>query len=105
MKTKNNSESEQNVITTSQAERTFVRHTDYNPNRKPKNQKRKTYAAVIKDNVISFGIAVCGSKDHFVKKVGRQIALQRAIESPVLIRKVKPSEDVRKVFFNSLNAL
>ena len=35
-------------------------------------------------NSMSFGIAVCSPKDMFVKKIGREIALERAKNEPKL---------------------
>ena len=49
-----------------------------------RNGKRYTIAAVYDDDdhTIKFGLAICMPKDNFNKKVGREIAYNRAITKP-----------------------
>ena len=46
---------------------------------------RVTVASIYDDdvNVLAFGIAVCSPKDLFQKKIGREIAYKRALETPI----------------------
>ncbi len=69
---------------------TVLDSTGFSPNviqRKGKvsNMPRMTVcAAVYDDDTMSFGVAVCSSKDQFVKAIGRNLAQERAINNPVL---------------------
>ena len=48
---------------------------------------RITICAVFneKDSTLSFGAALCSAKDRFIKKVGREIAEQRARTNPMKV--------------------
>lgn len=37
---------------------------------------------------LSFGVAMCSKKDRFVKKIGRELAYNRALNSPIMEVKV-----------------
>lgn len=43
---------------------------------------RLTFCAIIENNVINIGVAVCQPDDRFVKKTGRSIAYEKAINEP-----------------------
>jgi len=38
---------------------------------------------------VKFGVALCGPRDHFSRKIGRSIAEGRATHAPTLIKKLK----------------
>lgn len=45
---------------------------------------------------LSFGVAVCSTKDRFIKKVGRELAYKRALEHPFKVAEVT-KDNIRKV--------
>lgn len=49
---------------------------------------------------LSMGIARCSEKDHFVKKIGREISYKRAIENPQLIMNLRKYERFSEVFYD-----
>lgn len=49
-----------------------------------KNNKRRTIAAIVANGVMKFGVATCGPKDQFCRKIGRQISVSRAEKTPSL---------------------
>lgn len=58
------------------------------PDQKPKFVEdfiRFTICTILEDNKLSIGYAVCSKKDHFVKKVGRNIAFARALNKPYAV--------------------
>lgn len=46
------------------------------------NKVRYTIAAVVSENEVKFGISICSKNDNFDKRIGRQIAEQRAKGRP-----------------------
>ena len=57
------------------------------------------------ENRMTFGVAVCCPKDTFEKHIGRDIALQRAIETPeVTVRLIKRGRirEISKRYANQL---
>lgn len=46
---------------------------------------RMTICSVLNDagDTLSFGVALCSEKDRFVKKIGRELAYNRAINNPI----------------------
>lgn len=45
---------------------------------------------------LSFGVAVCSTKDRFIKKVGRELAYKRALEHPFKVAEVT-KDNIREV--------
>lgn len=46
-------------------------------------QRRVAYAGVIEDKTIRIAKASCSPKDQFIKKVGRELAAERALNEPI----------------------
>ena len=64
----------------------------------PANLNRSfTLAAVIKDGEIKIGYSVCSEKDNFNKQIGRQIALSRATNVPLKVRKLPKNANIKTV--------
>lgn len=51
---------------------------------------RITICSILSDDKthLSFGVAMCSKKDRFVKKIGRELAYNRALNSPIATVKV-----------------
>ena len=65
---------------------------------KPSTDKvRVSVVASINGNVASFGVSRCGRKDRFVRKIGRERALKRALNNPILVSNV-PEKEVSRWF-------
>lgn len=49
---------------------------------KDKADRRFTIAAKVEDTRATFGVSVCSNQDNFCRKIGRNIAKQRAVGRP-----------------------
>ena len=63
-------------------------------------ERRVAFAGVIDNNTINIGEAVCSEKDIFDKKIGRQIALGRAIKKPVYQITIEDDKKPSDLFVN-----
>lgn len=52
-------------------------------------------------NTMSFGVSLCSAKDKFVRKVGKQLSEERAINKPILQIAVT-KENTSKMFIQSV---
>ena len=69
------------------------------PKPKNKREKRKVISGVVIDNHLQIGKAECSLKDRYVKKVGRDIARNRACSSEYTFSaKVKNPERLTEQF-------
>ena len=59
-----------------------------------KTLPRVVVCSILSDDVLSFGYAVCSSKDTYNKKLGQIIAFNRARQKPYAIQKI---EDMSKI--------
>ncbi len=57
------------------------------------------------DQEICFGVAICGPRDHFAKKVGRSIAEGRAIKNPTLVKEMKTEIPENKEGYKKIGIL
>ena len=57
----------------------FYLHTEHNSELQHK-QDRASIACRVVDNVIQFGVTVCGQTDNFSREKGRNLATQRMYE-------------------------
>jgi len=63
---------------------------------KVKNKEHKlTYAGIVKDNKLHVGEAMCSPKDEFNKKLGRTIALGRAVKHPLVKLDLSDKDDTK----------
>lgn len=67
-----------------------------------KNFPRITVCGVwnTETNVMTFGIATCSVNDTFVKKIGRELAYERALNNPVKSVDVNEGESVADLFLS-----
>lgn len=75
-------------------------------NKKPSPLPRITICGVLdtETNVLSFGAAVCSSKDRFEKKVGRELAEKRALKCP--LQQVAVTKDsISEIFITTAHAI
>lgn len=74
-----------------------------------KTQKGKRFTVVgIYDRLsreIRFGIALCGPKDNFSKRLGRVIARGRALKNPTIVKHLKKELPDSKKGYMELNKL
>jgi hypothetical protein len=55
------------------------------------NHVNATLVGIVKENKLNIGISFCHEKDNFSKKVGREQALDRAINNPIVFPWLKTS--------------
>ena len=72
----------------------------------PLSVQRKTKLTICgiwdtEKNTMSFGYAKCSPNDQFVKKIGRELAYNRALEKPIVIVYISENEYVSDVFINN----
>ncbi len=56
-------------------------------------------------NKINFGVAICGPRDQFSRKVGRTIAEGRATKNPTLVKEYKNELEKNKEGYSKLSKL
>jgi len=56
-------------------------------------------------NKVKFGVAICGPRDNFARKVGRSIAEGRALKNPTLVKDIKYELPEDKEGFKNLSQL
>ncbi len=73
---------------------------------KPMPMSRTTICGSLdtETNVLSFGVAVCSANDQFQRKIGREIAQNRALTCP-LIKVSVTKGNISKVFIETAIAL
>ena len=49
---------------------------------------------------MNIGIAKCSSEDKFVKKIGREIAQDKAENNPTIILSISPEESIHDIFMD-----
>lgn len=49
---------------------------------------------------LSMGVARCSEKDRFIKKIGRELSYNRALENPQLIVNLRKHERFSEVFYD-----
>jgi len=63
--------------------------------------KRATVAAYLKEGTVRIGVAICGRKDTFCRRVGRNIAIARAVHdhnNPLIVQDDKKDiTELRKI--------
>lgn len=62
-----------------------------------KNLPRITICSILNGNLVSFGYAVCSSKDQYVKKIGQQISYARALKKPYVVYELENISDIHEV--------
>ncbi len=72
-------------------------YSDHSIEWKGKTETRKVaFAGVIEDNNLKIAFSECSTKDVFDKKLGRKIALGRAIKKPIVIIDLTQYSDKKK---------
>lgn len=61
-------------------------------------QVRVTVAAVVEQGEAKFGVSRCSTKDQFVRKIGRERALERAVQKPLFKFRVPTTHEHIKWF-------
>lgn len=65
--------------------------------------KRYTVVGSVINNennkTMSFGVSIRNRKDHFNRKMGRQIAMGRAFKNPLFVLDLHEGEDVKETFY------
>lgn len=72
------------------------------------NSRRSTVSAIFKNGELSFGVATCGPKDSFCRKIGSAISKGRAVKQPIAQITVGENLDakiVRDIFFANATKL
>lgn len=59
---------------------------------------RISVAGIYNCNQIAIGVAVCGKKDVFTRKIGRVISRGRAVKDPLTVIEVKNEKLVTETF-------
>lgn len=75
------------------------------PKRTQSKYARYCVAGVYNEGTLSIGIARCGVKDQFVKKIGRMIARGRAIKVPVKVLQVSDEKQLTEFFVENAKSL
>lgn len=78
--------------------------TQFTFHEKSKNAKgsRRTIVATVTEKGMQFGMATCGPRDQFNRKIGREIAIGRSSKTPFMTLVANYGEDNRELFYNTL---
>lgn len=53
------------------------------------------------EHTMTYGVAICSSKDVFKRKIGQKISYDRAFIKPYRIVKINPSDKISELFINN----